>query len=182
MHCGVLEMPVTIHKKAFRLSDSQVCRIKAFALKGGAIFNPDQKRIQRTIPTKNSIRKKIVNSLSELKISKGRKIGGVVTLHSQSNCLRQPMHYDYDPALLEGLDVLPLGVLIALEDGTRFETPGRTYCLAKGDILTFTGDTIHAGAAYARPNTRIHVYLDVNSIKRKLDTTWFETSSSTRNE
>ena len=71
----------------------------------------------------------------------------------------------------------PLGVLIALENHTKFASIDKTYRMNKGDILCFSGDTLHAGAQYSQPNTRIHVYLDVDKIQRKKNTTWFPSIS-----
>ena len=36
--------------------------------------------------------------------------------------------------------------------------------LEAGDILLFDGDVVHAGAAYAEKNTRLHVYLDLPGV------------------
>ena len=49
---------------------------------------------------------------------------------------------------------------------------GKKYTLAKGDILCFEGDVIHAGAAYKKENTRIHIYVDVQDVKPVENMTW----------
>jgi ectoine hydroxylase-related dioxygenase (phytanoyl-CoA dioxygenase family) len=46
--------------------------------------------------------------------------------------------------------------------------------LNPGDLLVFDGDVSHAGASYALPNTRVHVYLDVPGLKREAGVVWFK--------
>ena len=47
--------------------------------------------------------------------------------------------------------------------------------MKKGDILIFDGDEIHAGSAYTRDNTRIHLYLDTTEVKRMRNKTYLFT-------
>lgn len=166
-------MTVKIYRNAFPLSDVQISKVKEFAKKGRAIFNPDRRRIQRTITKKYSIYKQVAECMKNIDLMNGRKLGGMVALHSKSNCAQQKMHYDYDPATLEKCNVLPLGVIIALESNTKFKTPHQEYNLSKGDVLTFSGDTIHCGSHYKKENTRLHVYLDIPDVKRTPGLTWF---------
>lgn len=49
--------------------------------------------------------------------------------------------------------------------------------LNKGDILYFRGDLVHAGAAYAEDNYRIHCYLDSDKVPRPANRTWFPETS-----
>jgi len=88
-------------------------------------------------------------------------------------CQRQQWHFDYDPDAVRAAKTKPLGVLVALEDGTRFETRAKTHTLSRGDVLVFRGDLMHAGAAYDRENTRMHLYLDVPAVKRQRNSTWY---------
>ena len=47
------------------------------------------------------------------------------------------------------------------------------WLLQPGDVLLFDGYTVHAGASYAKPNTRLFVYLDVPGVVReKTDSTY----------
>ena len=80
---------------------------------------------------------------------------------------------DYDPQTLYNMNVKPRGLIIALQDNTKFVIPFKNYILNKGDVLSFSGDVIHAGAHYDEENTRIHIYLDIPDVKRKKNTTWF---------
>lgn len=166
-------MSVKIYKNAFPLSNICITKLKEFAKKGRAIFNPDRRRIQRTITRKHAIYNKFAECMKNIKLLDGRMLGGMVALHSKSNCAEQEMHYDYDPATLKKCDILPLGVILALESNTKFTTPHREYNLSKGDILTFSGDTIHCGSHYKSENTRLHVYLDIPGVKRTPGLTWF---------
>ena len=166
-------MPVKIYKNAFPLSDICIAKLKEFAKKGRAIFNPDRRRIQRTITKKHAIYNQFAECMKNMKLLDGRRLEGMVTLHSKPNCAEQKMHYDYDPATLKNCDTLPLGVILAVESNTKFKTPEREYNLSKGDILTFSGDTIHCGSHYKNENTRLHVYLDIPDVKRTHGLTWF---------
>ena len=71
---------------------------------------------------------------------------------------------------------LELSGACARADGARMRVMGehgvRMICLEPGDVLVFDGDVVHAGAAYRAPNTRVHVYLDVPSVKREHDRTY----------
>ena len=96
-----------------------------------------------------------------------------VVLHSSPMCKQQPWHYDYDPEEVRAASIKPLGVLVALQDNTRFETRRKTHILSRGDVLVFRGDVVHAGAAYDTENTRMHTYLDVDAVKRPTNRTWF---------
>ena len=110
----------------------------------------------------------------------------LVVLHSQPGCAAQKPHADYDPRDLIGLadDKVPRGMLIAMDDGTSLDIwPGShvvtgnpikkvNISLSRGDVVVFRGDTIHAGAAYKKENTRVHVYLDNPNIYRPRNETW----------
>ena len=49
--------------------------------------------------------------------------------------------------------------------------------LEMGDIVLFDGDVVHAGAAYAEANTRLHVYLDVHGVEHESNGTFIVTSA-----
>lgn len=181
-----LWMPIKIYKNAFTLSDSRLTKLKEFAKKGRAIFNPDRHRIQRAIRKNHKIYKEVADCMKTFNLLNGRTLGGMVVLHSEPNCAEQKMHYDYDPTTLQDCAVLPLGVILALEPNTKFKTPSKVYHLSKGDVLTFSGDTIHCGSHYKKENTRLHLYLDIPEVKRTPGLTWFpdeiiETSNRQRN-
>jgi len=73
---------------------------------------------------------------------------------------------------LRGLAVKPCGVLFALQEDTSLHVEGARIELSAGDALVFTGDTVHSGAGYGRDNTRIHVYLDTDTVCRERNTTF----------
>ena len=49
--------------------------------------------------------------------------------------------------------------------------------LGPGDVLVFDGNVAHAGAWYAAPNTRVHLYLDVVGVARATDFTKLRSTS-----
>jgi len=146
------------------------------------VFNPDQLRKQTKLHGKwsDSVRAKIESLLRrEGLFSPSHSVTDVVALKSFPGCMRQPWHYDYDPAHFKGATVAcrPLGVLIALQDGTRFHVrlpSGEEVevLLGKGDVLVFDGGLLHAGAAYESENVRLHAYIDVSCLKRRKNMTW----------
>ena len=68
--------------------------------------------------------------------------------------------------------VKPMGVIFALEDYTYFNTKSRRIVLKKGQVLIFDGDMVHAGSAYEKENTRIHLYLDSEEVPRRRNKTY----------
>ena len=113
-------------------------------------------------------------------ILKGHIINECALLYSKSGCLKQQYHTDYDPALhcFKNAELKPLSVLLAIDSGTKLymkkcatDDDEILVRLNPGDILVFKGDTVHAGADYASPNIRMHMYLDVPGIKRNSNTT-----------
>ena len=101
-------------------------------------------------------------------------------LQSVPPCTQQERHWDFDPALVQLAQKKPAGVILALQPGTRMvvyhELLGRDVLVPvpPGCMLVFDGDVAHAGAWYACPNTRVHMYLDVFDCLRTVDVTWFE--------
>ena len=111
-----------------------------------------------------------------------------VVLRSTAGCATQPAHTDLN-AFDSGLRAAPRGfaaggVVLALQRGTRlwvWPAPGhdlfapeaaaaviapREIVVPPGWALFFRGDVVHAGAAYARANTRVHWYVDTKLSKR----------------
>lgn len=116
-----------------------------------------------------------------------------VCIESLAGCAEQAPHCDHEPdarqaALPPGEQ--PLGVLTALEPGgARLRVwPGsfrlhtdrggggaiapRDVELRQGDVLLFRGDLVHAGAAYAERNLRLHAYADSPAFPRRADSTY----------
>jgi len=125
--------------------------------------------------------KALVDSIQKiLKESvEARKARNMVALLSLAGCGAQRPHTDYTEGDLDDLmddgvcGGLPLGVIIALQDRTFFDAwPGarkwrhdRFYEhvqleLNAGDAIFFLPDAVHAGAAFAEENCRIHAYLE----------------------
>jgi len=84
---------------------------------------------------------------------------------------------------------VPINVLVSLEADThkyvhlREESEetaedqaphiqSQIVTMAKGDILYFRGDLVHAGASYDRENFRLHCFMDSPSVKRVKNRTW----------
>ena len=163
---------VGVVRRAMNVSKELVCRMKKNALRGSAIFNPDEKRLQHPLRCSLKILRDVSNILKKEGLLTGRQLGNAVAIHSCPGCQQQQWHTDYDPLQMCNMTQKPLGVILALEDDTFFNTPGNMYTLQSGDILYFTGDTIHAGAAYTRENTRIHIYVDVPEVTRRKNSTY----------
>lgn len=169
-------MKFRIVRKCVEVTHEDILRMQACLRRGRSIFNPDEKRLQAAVRKSDPLCAKIAQRLRRLRLLKTRRVSSVVALHSKVGCQRQNWHYDYDPDALRGRRVKPLGMILALEDGTKFETLKGTQYLSRGDILLFDGDLIHAGAAYDEaPNTRVHAYIDTKDVKRAPNRTYLAT-------
>jgi len=166
-------MPVRVFPGAVVVPRDTLGRLRRRVGRGGyTIFNPDDKRLQQSVSRRLAVVRRAEAALEREGLLQGRRLSSPVVLQSKPGCKRQPWHCDYDPDAVEASACPPMGVLVALEEGTLFETPERRYALGPGDVLAFTGDTVHAGAAYKTQNTRIHFYLDTAEIPRPRDMTW----------
>ena len=146
----------------------------------------DGKRRQTKVGNQLSISKALVKALDDAGELAGRTKSEVNVLQSLAGCKAQKLHWDFDPGLIECLPATgplhrkPVSVILALEPGTRLfvrdEAAGATVpiALGVGDILVFDGDVAHHGAWYASRNTRVHMYLDVPTVPRVEDFTWFK--------
>ena len=159
-------MAIRVFRKAVFLTAQQRQRLRR--LKGRPIFNPDKRRLQAALRKNDCVVRMIVQALGA---SSKHRVGGAVLLKSLAGCERQPFHTDYDPQTMPATDK-PYGVICALDEGTKFVTPSRTYLLNEGDVLCFDGDEVHAGAEYDAENTRVHLYMDVVGVQRASDRTW----------
>ena len=164
---------VRVLRGKLSIADADVARLRDLALRGAPIFNPDERRVQHVVPATDPTLQSLVAALEAEGLLDGRTVGPAVALHSSAGCAQQAFHTDYEPKrVAAAAGAKPLGVLAALEAGTRFVTPERTYELAPGDIVVFDGDAVHAGAAYASPNTRLHLYVDSPAVHRAPNTTY----------
>jgi hypothetical protein len=114
---------------------------------------------------------------------KGRDLGEFNAIRSEDSCIKQDRHWDFDPDLVRYIRRprrKPCSAILALQPGSRlyvYDTLLKhdvTVPIPPGAILVFDGDVAHAGASYATPNTRVHVYLDVEGVRREKDVTWFD--------
>lgn len=165
-------MTVHVLQGAVDVPKDSLGRLRRRAMQGRPIFNPDDKRLQKSISRKLAVVRRAEAALEVEGLLNGRRISSPVVIQSKPGCKQQAWHCDYDPDAVEASECPPMGVVVALEGGTRFETPNHCYTLEAGDVLAFTGDTVHAGAAYTKGNTRIHFYLDTPEIPRPRDGTW----------
>lgn len=173
--CRGREMTVRLFRKAVEVG-AAVNRFRKIALRGTHIFNPDKLRRQQPIRKNDSIVRKSVEALRNRKVVRASHyLGGAVVLHSAPGCKQQMWHVDYDPDEVSNKKVKPMGAILALEDHTRFITPSIVYTMNRGDLLCFDGDDVHAGAAYERANTRLHMYIDVSNVNRPKNRTWLIT-------
>ena len=160
---------VRVLRGAVEVGEGERERAEEMAKRGGApIFNPDEKRLQVRVGEEDPLVKRVVKALEEEGLVQGRTVGPAVVLHSLEGCERQPLHTDYDVRAVGRSAAKPLGVLVALQDGTRLGMPEgeEGVELRKGDVAVFDGDQPHAGEAYDKPNTRMHLYLDCPGVHR----------------
>ena len=161
-----------IYKNAMQVTQIDIDTIKQEMHNESIVFNPDRKRMQFEITRANTFICKIIKYLHIKLITKQREINSIVVLHSYKGCKKQRWHTDFDPELCTRARVMPLSVLIALQDDTRLYILAEQINLNKGDILVFDEDLIHAGADYSCENTRIHMYLDSKCVKREHNNTY----------
>ena len=151
--------------------------LEAVARNAEKIFNPDEKRRQQQVPAAQPAAAAMHEALRRAGELKGREEGGYNVIHSRKGCKQQEWHSDYDPGAVARCCKKPRSAILCLEAGTRLWVIVNGVAvevqLEVGDILLFDGDVVHAGAAYAYANTRLHVYLDVRGVEhRELDTTY----------
>ena len=147
-------------RDAVGLTPRESARLRGWGKRGATIFNPDDRRVQNELAPTDPVLRRIEDTLRSRGFLYGRAIGKAVVLHSFAGCRAQPLHCDYDPDAQRALRKKPLGVLVAIEEGTALQLGERLVSLHSGDMLVFEGDQLHAGAAYDVDNTRIHVYVD----------------------
>ena len=167
-------MAVSVHRGALSLDKLRLPQLVGAARKGNVVFNPDERRLQRRLPKRSALMRRLVPVLRQLGLTERRTVGPAVLMHSLPGCRRQQWHTDYDPDTLERAEggALPMGVLVALQPDTLFHTPTKKYRLSAGDVLCFDASVVHAGAAYRKENTRVHVYLEVDAVSRQRNRTW----------
>ena len=114
----------------------------------------------------------IIAKLQRLKIVHGpRRAMPPILLISEAGCVKQKLHYDYDPKKVQDLIKqknyagVPLSVLVGFTPGGSRLTiqlqkdEPETVEIDFGEMLIFTGDVVHAGGAYTAFNIRgfLHV-------------------------
>lgn len=164
---------VRVLRGAVEVDVGDVKRISEHARGGAPIFNPNPLRLQRGLLHDDALVRRLIAALDDAQLTHGRVLGQAVALHSMAGCERQEMHTDFDPMEMSRSPAKPLGVLLALHDGTSLCLDGgRAIELSTGDVLVFDGDQVHAGAGYDASNTRIHLYLDCPWVHRAQNTTY----------
>ena len=166
-------MTLHVMRGALKVSDEEIAQcMDLVRASGEVVFNPDKKRLQCALPECNAVVQRAMRALGERGFTRGRLFGGAHCLHSLPMCARQMWHTDYDMEAVRRARRPPMSVVVALQDGTRLLTLDGAQTLGCGDILVFGGDVVHAGAEYAKENTRIHIYLDVIDCDRPANVTW----------
>lgn len=176
---------IRVYRNLIDISNRDLETSRSHVLRAGKdIFNPDKKRIQAQLADTGddddgeSLRARFKAALQRCGALRGRVFGPMFVLHSFKGCKQQQWHTDYDPESLTQARTKPCGALLALQDGTRLAVRDaasgkeQDVVINRGDSIVFTGDTVHAGAAYSKENTRAHAYLDTVSVKRLPNTTW----------
>lgn len=152
-----------IWRHALHITDSDLHRLRSQLEKGAEIvFNPNKKRRQLTISCEEPIIAALITRLQEIDSCSEYTLQNPVLLQSLKGCKQQQWHTDYDPSD----HTTGFGLLLALEDDTRFETLEETVRLSRGDLLIFKGDLVHAGSWYDKENIRIHAYWDIVHTRR----------------
>ena len=94
----------------------------------------------------------------------------LVMIQSTGNCEEQDLHSDFDYSYLEGMEYThkPLGIIIAIDEGTRVVVQSPCNATANSmpheveipskHAFLFLGDVQHAGAGYNKDNIRLHSY------------------------
>lgn len=156
---------VTVFRGALDITRREIESLARICRGGQTVFNPDPDpelpgRIQTKLRSDRSVLCKLRGFLEARGLMEGRRLGESVLLYSRKGCVQQQWHRDYDSSGFARLLHKPLGVLVALQSGTKFkEYPCTTHTLGAGDVLVFEGDVPHAGAGYDHENMRIHAYV-----------------------
>jgi len=161
--------------RAVTTTREDVDRVAAHVLeRQNVVFNPDGRRLQREMPASDPLVAKVVRALEKTGLLRGRVVGAAVGMHSLVGCAAQPLHTDYDGDQVRRAALKPLGVLLALQDGTKLALQGgHELRLRAGDLLIFDGDLVHAGAAYPdAANTRLHLYVHVPCVRPPRNVTY----------
>jgi len=200
---GLHDLGYEVIRKAFDITRDQQQTIISRGKRGRCIFNHNKQteksedRKRKQIALGNEIVPELKASIDDLLRRRYCKLKptNMVVLHSKPGCQQQNPHCDYEQ-LDNGRifaeardDLIALGCVIAVMDGTRLEVWPRsmrvrsrqpsglpiareTLQLNRGDMLVFRGDLTHAGSAYDTDNFRLHTYLDSPAIKRDPNRTW----------
>lgn len=196
-----------IHRKAQKIPQQLCLVLKKQAGKAAIIFNNtkrlrgnDKKRRQAFLNPEGPV-KTFMKSLFAFAMEKHPNLlpNSFVVLKSLPGCKSQLPHCDYtqDETFNPKSDnYVPLGCLVALQDGTKLDVwpksirlstgpvrrrnlPNKApiqreqVSLQRGDVLFFRGDLVHAGSSYAKTNHRVHFFLDNPEIRRPGNNTWF---------
>jgi hypothetical protein len=132
----------------------------------------DHRRRQLSLPSQlapfaSSVEARARRALS----SRSIEVGAAVLLYSAPGCQRQALHTDYDThqmaqELTDGADK-PYVVLVAIMDDTQLiiqtNNEEAIVPIPTGGAIRFSGDVVHAGAAYSMGHTRLHFYAKTSS-------------------
>jgi len=150
--------------------------LEMVAQNADTIFNPDDKRRQMQVDASQSAAAAMLDALRTAGELRGRRARVFNAIHSRKGCREQPWHTDHDPVPLARMRRKPRSAILALQPGARLLIAVKGVVhevrLEVGDILVFDGDVVHAGAAYAEANTRLHAYLDIVGVERPHNETY----------
>lgn len=167
---------VSILHAAIEIEDGDLETVRSTATAANAhkIFNPDERRLQAYLGGHAPLLRRLERTLRTRGfLVDGMRMGDAVALRSLPGCKRQAWHTDFDPNVVLAARRKPLGVLLAVEDGTRLDVhPSTRHVLGAGDVLLFEGDVVHAASAYEDENVRVHVYVESDEVQRRPDTTY----------
>ena len=165
---------VSILRSAIEIGEGDLETVRSVAGNAQTIFNPDKLRRQAGLCPRTPLLRRLECVLRARGfLTDGMRMGDAVALRSLPGCKRQAWHTDFDPDDVGTAQRKPLGVLLAVEGGTRLDVhPHTRHALDAGDVLLFEGDVVHAGSAYEDENVRVHVYVESDEVQRPPDTTY----------
>ena len=180
----------TIYEKLLRVPDGKnggVGSLRSTVLRN---FQPVQNswpenademhRGQTLLSLKNKHIRSLQKALEENGEMEGRQLSEAHIMFSKNGCEEQDLHYDYDPNVTKNLSAMPRIVLLALQRNNTtsiilYDKNIDNVIVVElhyGDCIVFDADMLHAGAASAHDNVRIHCYLDIEGVPREKGKIW----------
>ena len=143
---------------------------------------PDSKRLQRrVIAWRYPLCEDLLSQLSSalMRAVPTHHPTAFYLIGSKSGCPEQHLHTDVSKTYIQEISdsekPFPFQVLVFVDTAggaltVKLASGLQTVNFEFGDIVVFHGGMVHAGAAYATENVRLHFYMDVKGISREENT------------